>query len=61
MHVAAPPRTRAMLLMSRQSAHGWSDTKPTTTRPTVLAMPMMEIRKAAWAAGMPRSMHRVGR
>lgn len=47
--VAAPPMMRAKLLQRRGSTQGLSEKYPTITLPTVLAMPIMEMRKAAIA------------
>lgn len=47
--------------MSRQSAHDWSDTQPTTILDTVLEMPIIEMRRAPSFMENWRSCAKAGR
>ena len=52
-HVATPAMMMETLWMSRLSVHGMSARAPAATRPNVLQIPIIEIRKAAWVSGTP--------
>ena len=54
-------RAVAARVMVRGWSLAWSHTSPATTRPTVLEIPALEMRKAALAGATPRAIAMSGR